>query len=68
MNCGQCVHFDTSGYKHWGRCLAPLPGWVECQEIGFGTVWAVEGKIGNYANECDLFSLHPDGDLKETGL
>lgn len=53
-SCGMCIHFASTTYKNWGYCTAPLPAWLT--EVGYGSVWRLEGHPQNYAKDCDLFS------------
>ena len=57
MNCGQCVHFAPHpASKTWGSCCAPYPSWIDLLESASNLVRPIEGSIGNYANDCDLFT------------
>ena len=56
MNCGQCKHFETIGATIQGRCCAPAPACIDNEGLPYRRlVYAVEGNLGNYADDCESF-------------
>ena len=54
-SCGNCKHFESVGYKIWGKCAAPAPEWVfEADELPSNTVWT-DGGDRDLAKDCEMY-------------
>ena len=54
-SCGNCKHFESVGYKNWGKCAAPVPMWVwECDDAPSDIVWT-DGSNCDLAKDCEMY-------------
>ncbi len=53
--CEMCVHYLNIGYKNWGECGAPVPGYMLSEDMPKNVVDANSMCSERTANGCDLY-------------